>query len=408
MSFQIKSNRFARVSATGLICGLLVLTLPLGGCVSSNVLLKQESGYSKLAPLVVVVENEDRLGMKGRLEHLLLSQGFNVVSDLGEHKRLVVTEELPATAVVEPGKDVQQVKRMTTDLQNRYPVNYAFRFGYQTDQQGDVIKLTGSIVDLRSGEFVFSYEFQDGLVTPFNTYILGEELAKTFPDGKPRQVEDGVGAIHSDAHGNTSAVTPTETSGTPGGSEEKGVAAPAKDSSARKDVKSGKVELVKEIAWQTNLLALNTSVEASRHATPGDPMVAVAAEIKNLADRSMLGVLELGTLMHTPLAAEYRAEELLAQLTPELETATSHLLFAQGKNPGGAGGVAGAKGSAGKGVAQAGQPEQGQNRMGEFAMAPAYPVPTPNPRRWDAGGVPTQLAMVAPVPQPKPKAMTTP
>ncbi|MBF0152788.1 MAG: hypothetical protein HQL64_03490 [Magnetococcales bacterium] len=400
MSSRIKRSRFVSMSALGLICGVLVMTLPLGACVSNRALVKQESGFSKGDPLVVVVESDDRLGMKGRLEHLLLSQGFNVVSDMSDRKRLVVTEELPVKATSTTGQEANTVKRMTTDIQNKYPVNYAFRFGYQTDIQGDVVKLTGAIVDLRSGEFVFSYEFQDGLVTPFNPHFLGDELAKYFPDNRPVRGEEGGGTLHSKMRDSTSRLAPAEPP------------VPVKESVAAKSSSSSKVELVKEIAWQTNLLALNTSVEAARHAAPSHPMAAVATEIKNLADRSMLGVLELGTLMHTPVAAEYRAEELLAQLTPELETATRHLVTAQGGKESGQGrsaavGIPGGTLSDKDGVKVTG-PGHDRHEVGASVATEAYPVPMPSPRRLDAETPPTQLAMATPTPKPKLRTATTP
>ncbi|MBF0426195.1 MAG: hypothetical protein HQL66_10310 [Magnetococcales bacterium] len=409
MLCQKERNRLAGVPAAWLVYGLLAMTLPLGACVSNTVLVKQESKFSKMDPLVVVAESEDRLGIKGRLEHLLLAQGFNVVSDVGDHKRLVVTEERPTppAAAAVSNEVVGTVKRMTTDIQNRYPVNYAFRFGYQTDSQGDVVKLTGSIVDLRSGEFVFSYEFQDGLVTPFSPYFLGEELAKHFHDDKPVRAGEGTGTLRSSVHDNSSSIDPSVPSLSSVGQN-----AAAKNSQAN----ANKVELVKEIAWQTNLLALNTSVEAARHAMPGHPMMTVATEIKNLADRSMLGVLELGTLMHTPVAAEYRAEELLAQLTPELEAATQRLVMAQGgKELNLERGVvtlpampAAYKEKSAGDAKTTGRVARGADGVGmpTGAAGAEHPVPTPAPRLRSAGMTPTHLAMaVVPVPTPKPRAV---
>ncbi|MBF0137727.1 MAG: methyl-accepting chemotaxis protein [Magnetococcales bacterium] len=400
MSFQFVRKRIIGVSALSLICGVVALTLPLGACVSNTVLLKQESGFTKAVPLLVIAENEDRLGMKGRLEHMLLAQGFNVVAGVGERKRLVVTEELPDTTTL--GRGMQQTRRVTTDLQDNFQVNHAFRFGYQTDQLGEIVKLTGAIVNLQNGEFVFSYEFQDGLVTPFNPRFLGEELAKAFPDTRQEKADRDVGTLHSKAQSVTSKDAPAAPSPVASGPAD-----------LKKNTQSSKVDLVKDIAWQTNLLALNTSVEAARIAIPGHPMAAVANEIKNLADRSMLGVLELGTLMHTPVAAEYRAEELLAQLTPELESATHHLLAAQeeGKNSKQARhGTTTSMNAVHKIDVKTSQQAHGRAEIAPAASATApaiHPVPTPAPRLLEQSAIPTQLAMVAPIPTPKPREMST-
>jgi oligopeptide transport system substrate-binding protein len=77
------------------------------------------------------------------------------------------------------------------------------------------------------------------------------------------------------------------------------------------------VDVIQEIADQTNLLALNAAIIASQAGESGKAFAVVAAEVRNLAEKTSRSTREIGTRVKTVIEGVERAVELVSKSREE-------------------------------------------------------------------------------------------
>lgn len=82
---------------------------------------------------------------------------------------------------------------------------------------------------------------------------------------------------------------------------------------------SQKIVVVEEISRQTRILSLNAAIEASRAKEHGKGFSVVAAEVRNLAERSQLAAKEISDLTHSSVLIAEQAAQMLNQLVPNIQ-----------------------------------------------------------------------------------------
>jgi len=80
-----------------------------------------------------------------------------------------------------------------------------------------------------------------------------------------------------------------------------------------------KITIVEEIARQTNLLALNAAIEAARAGEYGRGFAVVASEVRNLAERSQIAAIEIGSLSVSSMEVAEKAGNMLIKLVPNIK-----------------------------------------------------------------------------------------
>ena len=80
-----------------------------------------------------------------------------------------------------------------------------------------------------------------------------------------------------------------------------------------------KIGIIDDIAYQTNLLALNAAIEAARAGEHGQGFSVVAAEVRNLAERSQVAAQEIGELSSSSVELAERAGKLLDEIVPRIK-----------------------------------------------------------------------------------------
>jgi methyl-accepting chemotaxis protein len=80
-----------------------------------------------------------------------------------------------------------------------------------------------------------------------------------------------------------------------------------------------KIGIIDDIAYQTNLLALNAAIEAARAGEHGQGFSVVAAEVRNLAERSQVAALEIGELASSSVELAEKAGKLLDEIVPSIK-----------------------------------------------------------------------------------------
>jgi len=147
------------------------IILLLTACGTVSVAVKPNTSFSKKGTITVVVERSDPLGVQGKLEHLLLERGFEIVSQAVAEEKVKLQSEseggLLARGSASSGDYVagaisksrsEQALSKVRELKSTYII----RFKYQS--YWDVFywaftTFNATVVDLRTGEVVASVNF---------------------------------------------------------------------------------------------------------------------------------------------------------------------------------------------------------------------------------------------------------
>jgi len=152
---------------------LLLIT----GCGKVNVVMKQHTTFTKNSTITIVVENDDKVGVQGKLEHLLLERGFEVLSEAvtlekvklqseSENGLAVKSKEVSgesAAAIIGKSRSEKSLSRVT-EVKSSYILRFRYN-AYEAHMMYSMIiywaftTFNATVVNLDSGEVVASVNF---------------------------------------------------------------------------------------------------------------------------------------------------------------------------------------------------------------------------------------------------------
>jgi hypothetical protein len=148
------SNRGANLMCFRIFFSIVCIAV-MTGCGSVNVYVKPGAVLSKKSTITVTGEN-DQSGTRGTLEHLLLSKGFNIVSETTAKTAVRYKDQLQGSNSYnnEFSSEVYSVKELNSvyALDTRYTYYYdMLYYAYRS--------FSAKVVDLNTGEVVLSVSF---------------------------------------------------------------------------------------------------------------------------------------------------------------------------------------------------------------------------------------------------------
>jgi len=143
----------------------------LVGCGTVNVVMKPQTTFTKNSTITVVVQSADQLGVQGKLEHLLLERGFEIVSeavaqekvklqseaDSGIAAKSATTHSETAAAVVGKSRSEQSLSKVI-EVKSSYILRFRYHAYYDVFYWA-FTSFNATIVNLATGEVVASVNF---------------------------------------------------------------------------------------------------------------------------------------------------------------------------------------------------------------------------------------------------------
>lgn len=148
-----------------------VCLLLLTGCGTVNVAMKPQTTFTKNSTVTVVVQNSDRLGVQGKLEHLLLERGFEIISQAVAQEKLKLSSESnariaargvsgageSAAAILGKNESEQSLTRVT-EVKSSYILRFHYHAYYDVFYWA-FTSFNATVVNLGTGEVVASVSF---------------------------------------------------------------------------------------------------------------------------------------------------------------------------------------------------------------------------------------------------------
>lgn len=151
---------------------LLAFLLPFFvACGTVSVAVKPNTTFTKQATVTVTVETNDPIGVQGKLEHLLLERGFEIVSQAVAEEKIRLQSEAEGGVLAKGGTGVgQQATGVIGKTRSEQALSrvrqlkstYILRFRYHSYWDLFYWAFTtfnATVVDLRTGEVVASVNF---------------------------------------------------------------------------------------------------------------------------------------------------------------------------------------------------------------------------------------------------------
>lgn len=131
------------------------------GCAGTvNVSVKPDTSFTPKSTITVVSSGYDPLGVQGKIEHLLMSRGFEVVSEAVARDKVKYQDKIKSDA---PGQSEAEASlERVQEVRSTYILR--FSYSYRSDiPHGNVFRnFTASVVDLNTGKVVASADFSQG------------------------------------------------------------------------------------------------------------------------------------------------------------------------------------------------------------------------------------------------------
>ncbi|MBF0361950.1 MAG: hypothetical protein HQK49_13120 [Oligoflexia bacterium] len=157
------------------ICFFIMTVLSLYGC-SSVVEVKEGKSikFNSNETITVICRGKDELGLSGELEHILISQGFDVVSEeVAKNKAKTVIDVNLNNKKIEGTVEDYNVK----ELQSVYALSFSYTTAYDgLFSERKINKLHGSVIDLHTGKIIKSLKIERNSMSLKSNVEILEEL----------------------------------------------------------------------------------------------------------------------------------------------------------------------------------------------------------------------------------------
>ena len=154
---------------------LLVFAIFVSGCSSVvSVTEHQKVNFNANDTVTVICKTNDHLQLQGELEHLLLARGYDVVSEE------VAVWKAKSDISMNYGNNKVQGRiesYNTTELGSVYALTFSYSSGFDgIFRESKIIKLYGSLIDLRTGKVVKSLKIDRSAWSSKGNSAFLEEL----------------------------------------------------------------------------------------------------------------------------------------------------------------------------------------------------------------------------------------
>lgn len=143
----------------------------LVGCGTVNVAMKPQTTFTKNSTVTVVVQSADQLGVQGKLEHLLLERGFEIVSEAVAQEKVKLQSEADAdiaaksttihdeaaAAVIGKSRSEQSLSKVT-EVKSAYILRFRYHAYYDLFYWA-FTSFNATVINLTAGEVVASVSF---------------------------------------------------------------------------------------------------------------------------------------------------------------------------------------------------------------------------------------------------------